>query len=316
MLLTNEILNAHNCFEPSDRVSKDPESTYFRRRTRLHQSLWRESKGFPIGTQPIKPKKDQQARLLGSRIDLEFARESLGNFLSDITKQAVLSRINNPEPKQTLYEDRLFADLLSSMPMCFNLFGPINQNLELSNDAINYWWPDAPGKVSSIRFEWSPGRQIPGKYLENRSAFDVAFIIDLDNGKKGLLGIETKYHEYCQKEPMPSEKRINRYKYVASETGLFSDKTIKNILGSPLQQIWLDHLLALSMLVDNSGKWDWVKFVLVFPSKNPSYRKVAKEYSTQFNSHPSFEFRSVESLLDNPNYPSSAREEFRTRYIW
>lgn len=313
---SKEMLKAHHCLEPIDRVSKDPETTFFRRRTRLQQSLWRESKGLPIGSQPIRPKRDQKARQLGSRIDINFARKHYSNFLFDVTKDAVINRINNPQPKQTLYEDRLFADLLSSMPMCFNLFGPITKNLDITNKAIDHWWSDAPGKVSDVRFEWSPGRQVPGRFLENRSAFDVAFILDLPNGKKGLLGIETKYHEYCAKEAIPNEMRCNRYRSIASDASIFSSKSIESLLGSHLQQIWLDHLLALSMLQDSSTHWTWVKFVIVYPEKNPSFDKAAREYAGYLSDQSTFEYRTVESFFDSSVFSQQEKEDFQDRYIW
>ena len=96
-------------------------------------------------------------------------------------------------------EDRLICDLLSSMPMCFNLFGELACDLELADRAVHKWWPDVPGRVRDVRFEWSPGRGLPGEYLENRSAFDVVFELDLGGEKCGVLGVETKYHEHCKK---------------------------------------------------------------------------------------------------------------------
>jgi len=316
MDLSKELLKTHNILESSDVVSKDPDTTYFKKRTRLHQALWRENCNFPIGTQPIKPKDGEDYRVLGSRIDLDFAKRTYSNFLSEEAKNAVINRLNNPEPKQTLYVDRLFADLLSSMPMCFNLFSPLAENNRLATSFTKSLWPDTPGSVTNTRFEWSPGRQIPGRFLENRSAFDAAFEIETGTGKKGVVGIETKYHEHSQKPPVPSRKRIARYKYIALQSGIFTEHQVDSIIGTHLQQVWLDHLLVLSMLVDSSRKWDWVKFVLISPAKNPSYRKVAEEYETLIDTHSSFEFISLETVIDNPNFPSLFQDNFRTRYIW
>ena len=48
----------------------------FRQRTRLHHARWREERGHPIGSQPIKPRPGVDARLVGSRIPLSYARET------------------------------------------------------------------------------------------------------------------------------------------------------------------------------------------------------------------------------------------------
>lgn len=82
--------------------------------------------------------------------------------------------------------------------MCFNLFVPLHEDLELANRAVHGWRPDAPGIVRAVRFEWSPGLSIPGKYLGNSSAFDVAFEFDLQDGKSGIIGVEAECYEHCK----------------------------------------------------------------------------------------------------------------------
>ena len=56
------------------------------------------------------------------------------------------------------------------MPMCFNLLGDLHADLALADHAAHRWWPDLPGTVSEVRFEWSPGRADPA-FLNNRTAF-------------------------------------------------------------------------------------------------------------------------------------------------
>jgi hypothetical protein len=314
--ISKKNLEANYCFEKVDRVPNDPETTAFKQMARLHQSLWREKKGLPIGSQPMRPKPGQKYRSLGSRIDLQYAERSEANFLTNAAKEAVRHRVANPEPKQTLNLDRLYADLLSSMPMCFNLFGPLFANNELATNAVRKWWPDALGHVNKIRFEWSPGRQITNRFLENRSAFDVAFEIERMDGELGVIGIETKYHEDCHKEKNPSEARLRRYNQVAEDSGVFKQGASEYIVGTNLQQIWLDHLLALSMLQDSSRKWTWVKFVLIHPSGNPSFAKAAKDYFSLLKDTSTFEVRTIESLFKIGVFEIDAEAAFRERYFW
>lgn len=320
--VTKEELGLYDCLEKVDFVPKDPKTTAFKRRARLHQSQWRERQNLAPGTHPARPtkkptKKNPRPRVIGSRITLDLARESGSNFISDGAHCAADHRVANPEPHQTLDEDRLYGDLLSSMPMCFNLFGPLHSDLELADNAIKTWWPDAPGKVKKVRFEWSPGRRITGKYLGNRSAFDVAFELDMGEGKSGIIGVETKYHEHCRAEAKPQkEKRLLRYKEVMRESGVFAPGALDKILGTNLQQIWLDHLLALSMLQHPSGQWVWVKFVLVHPQLNPSYARAADEYTRLLTDDTTFDVKTVESLLDAGVLSEDSVQAFTERYLW
>jgi len=302
--------------ESVDTVSGDPETSEFKRSARRHQSEWRESRGLKPGKQPMRPK-DDLWRFIGSRLDIQDADALGSNFITPAARAAADDRVANQEPHQTLNADRLYSDLLSSMPMCFNLFGPLHEDLELADRAIHAWWPDTPGKVRAVRFEWSPGRRVVGKYLGNRSAFDVAFELDLGDGRSGIIGVETKYHEHCKPERAPNlDKRMPRYAEVTQKSGLFASDTLDRIVGTKIQQIWLDHLLALSMPITDSNHWAWVKFVLVHPAGNPSYAKVATEYRSLLMDESTFDVVTIESLLDSGVIPLDSVNAFRERYFW
>jgi hypothetical protein len=314
--VSDAVLATHHCLEAVDKVPGDSETTAFKRRARLQQAYWRESRDLKIGTQPMRPKPGQPSRPLGSRIELDTAYESNANFLNSHALRAVRDRIANPQPHQTLDVDRLYCDLLSSMPMCFNLFGVLQGDLELANHALHAWWPDVPGRVRAVHFEWSPGRRMPGQYLENRSAFDVAFELDLDNGDRGVFGIETKYHEDCKREKAPNGNRSRRYSEVTALSGLLSPEAMKIIVGSDLQQIWLDHLLALSMPQNQQTFWAWAGFALVHPARNPSYARATDRYRSLLSEPTSIRVSTIESLLAEDVLPKEAAVAFSERYLW
>ncbi len=205
--------------------------------------------------------------------------------------------------------------------MCFNLFGWLHDDMNAATKAARLWWPDAPGQVIGVHFEWSPGRRDP-EYLGNQSAFDMAFELDLGNNQFGVIGVETKYHEHAEREKPPSDKAFERYKQVANNAKIFKENAISEISGTDLQQIWQDHLLALSMLQHPSKKWKWAKFVLIYPEKNPSYRIAAVRYDKLLlepatpNSSKTFESKTLESILNVDALPMNATEAFRERYIF
>lgn len=215
-----------------------------------------------------------------------------------------------------LNKDRLYSDLLSSMPMCFNLFGSFHSDLKAADYAVHRWWPDVPGRVCAVRFEWSPGRRLPGEYLENQSAFDVVFELALADGTRGVVGVETKYHEDCKREKAPRDDRLRHYKEVTDKSGIFTPEAFCTVLGTDLQQIWLDHLLALSMLQHTSHAWSWVKFVLVHPAGNVSYARATDNYMKLLKDSSTFGVSTIESLL-NPNVlPADTAAVFQERYLW
>lgn len=303
--------------EDVDHVPRDAETTQFKRRARLQQALWRESRNIPIGSQPMRPKAGQDARPLGSRIDVAVAREKKWNFLNAAAEQAVEHRLQHPQQHQTLNADRLYADLLSSMPMCFNLFAPLRHDLALANRAVHAWWPHVPGTVVDVRFEWSPGRRKAERFLENASAFDVAFELDLGHGQRGLLGVETKYHEDCRREAKrASDSRIARYRLVSERSGAFLPGAVDAIVGTELQQIWLDHLLALSMTQDDSKSWHWTGFALVHPARNPSYARAMERYRKLLRQPDDLTVSTLESLLNADVLPVEMSEAFKQRYLW
>jgi len=309
----DEELQRHYCLERTDIVPGDAATTAFKKRARLQQAQWRELHRLKIGTQPMCPKPGQQARPLGSRLDLAYARHTGANFLNDKVRRAVEYRIAHPEKYQLINVDRLSCDLLSSMPMCFNLFGHLHNDLNAATRAIRVLWPDVPGEVSAVRFEWSPGRR-DFKYLGNQSAFDVAFELLLPDGCVGVVGVETKYHEHCKAESTPGGKSLRHYKSVSEKSGAFKPTAISEILGKDLQQIWLDHLLALSMLQHPSGKW--VRFVLVHPEQNPSYSRVSSSYATLLADSATYSTRTIESVLNAEILSQQATAAFRRRYLW
>src|SRR5262249_49427975 len=153
------------------------------------------------------------SRPAGSRLPLDYARETGANFVTKGALAAVRARTSYVEPQQSFDLQRLWADLLWSPTLAFNLFGDLAADLDRANRALQAWWPDAPGPVVDVLFAHSPGRLDP-TYLNSLRAFDAAFLLDLGGGKRGVLGIETKYHERMKSET-PKPSNLARYLEVA-----------------------------------------------------------------------------------------------------
>ena len=269
---------------------------------------------MPVGRHPVGGGADAPEH--ASRLDLAYARATGANFISDTARAAVRDRLAQPQPDEMLDENRLWADLLSSMPMCFNLLGDLHADLEAADRTVRAWWPDAPGTVAKMWFEWSPGRRDPA-YLGNRTAFDAAMVLDLPDSTSGVIGIETKYHESPIRDQPPRDDRLRRYVEVSDDSRAFLPGALELIIGTPLQQIWLDHLLVLAMLQHAEAAWSWGRFVLVHPAGNVAYARLAEEYGLLLADSSTFEARTIESLIDAPAALRPATvSAFRDRYFW
>ena len=250
-------------------------------------------------------------------MDEAWARQSGCNFLSRAIREALDTRLAHPQPHQTLNDGRLWADLLSSMPLCFNLFGELDSDHDRLATAVDELWPDHPGDPDQLWFEWSPGRRDP-LYLNNRSAFDAAIVLRLADGQRGVVGIETKYHEDIRPERAPHpQTRLPRYREVTERSQVFRSGWEADLIGTDLQQFWLDHLLVLSMLQHPDAAWSWGRFAVVYPTSNPSVRDATARYSDVLKAEDTFEARTIEELLDaNVLHETKTAEAFRERYLW
>ena len=154
----DDLLRSHHVWVASDNV--------FQKNVRLRQSLWREERGYPIGLHRGIP--------LGTRLPMPEAKEQLWNYLSDGIREVVRAEVLNPRRDQgkLFAQPRIFNDLLSSQPLCFNLFSELKSNLALAGQVLHRLAPTRIKAVRRIEFEHSPGRS-DQRYTADRSAFDV-----------------------------------------------------------------------------------------------------------------------------------------------
>src|ERR1700730_6565663 len=111
-LVPVDVLQRHRVYIPLD--------TRFRSAARLLQALWREEHKLPIGSYVAE---DNERHKLGSRIALK-AGNAGANFLSEKIAYSARRELAYRE-RGAMYEaERLACNLLSSMPLAFNLFAP------------------------------------------------------------------------------------------------------------------------------------------------------------------------------------------------
>ena len=314
-LSKTELETAH-CWDADDDVRSRPAMTEFRRSTRYHHARWREAHGHPIGTQPYapRPSETRPVRLVGSRVPLDYGRETGASLLTPAALTAARTRTSFIEPNQSFDHQRLWADLLSSEALAFNLFGDLAADSARADRAVRAWWPDAPGRVVEVRFAHSPGRLDPA-WLNSLRAFDGAFVLELAGGAHGIIAVSTKYHERLKTE-IPKPQNLWRYLEVAERSGVFTPGAIDAVKGrSDLAVTWLEHLLMLSMLQHPGREWSWGRYVVVHPAANPDMADLCTRYGALVADPSTYASVTIEELLDAKALSPSTTAGLRERYL-
>lgn len=291
----------------------DTDASAFQRRARVLQSMWSEDQGFASG-EHIRRRKEKPPEVikLGSRLPMPQAEDRLDNFLTETVRDVVRSEVLDPKRSggKLFAKPRIFNDLLSSQPLCFNLFGELSLHLGLASDVIERLTDGRFVRVTGIEFEESPGRGNP-EYLNDRSAFDV-FVRCLNaDGEPCFIGIEVKYHENLIGT---ASEHKPRYDEVADLMTCFPDKR-KKLMSSPLQQIWRDHLLTGITRI--KGGYADALFVMLYPKDNDHVSRALENYGAQLTNSDSFTGWTLEDFVAALRQFSTATwiDDFEDRYL-
>ena len=275
-----DLLIRHQVLVPADNA--------FQRRARLLQALWREEQGLPIG--------EHRGRPLGSRLAMPAAKDDLSNYLTEAIRDVVRCEVLDPQQsKGKLYgQPRIFNDLLSSQPLCFNLFGELQQDLELASRVFQRMTAGRVNTVTAIGFEVSPGRG-DAKYIGDSSAFDVFVEYVSAGGVKGFCAIEVKYHESLA-DKVATHKA--RYDAIANAMDCFEPTASERLKAKPLQQIWRDHLLMGSLLRDEEQGFKDGFFAFLYPQDNACCADAVAGYRSGLRDATSFASWTLESFVE------------------
>jgi hypothetical protein len=209
----------------------------FTARMRFHQSWYRSQiLKLPYGTGP----KITSKTYYGNMLTLEDGEKGL-NFLRPHIFEVAKRRV--AESKGMIDRFRLFCNMLSSQPMCFNLFGPLVDDVEHATDLFQLLLPGEIKQVDKIRLEYTP--EPANEYLNDRTAFDAYIEYTRIDGGKAFIGIQTKLTENF------SEKIYNQpsyWKWTKSSSSSWPESSWAHLIQEDVNQIWRNHLLAAACL--------------------------------------------------------------------
>jgi hypothetical protein len=283
-LVPKDILKAHKVNESND--------SRFKSVARLLQALWREEKGLPIGVYR-NPK--GEPRELGSRLDAKSAHLGNNFLTADIANLARRESIYR-EIGAMIDQERLWSNLLSSQPLCFNLFGLLKLDTDKAHQFFRHLFPDYVVSVEGIYFEHSPGRGNP-IFTDDGTAFDVFVVCKSLSGLNSFIAIEVKYSE-SMSEPLATLRP--RYEELSKLVGVYNDPDALALRTNPLQQLWREHMLSRSMI--ENGLYSLGLFILIYPRKNNHCESAVNAYRTHLVSdHPNvsgFQSKTLEDCIE------------------
>lgn len=285
--------------------------TPFAARMRFHQSWYRATVlHVPWGVGP----KASSEREIGNMLCRE-AGASGRNFLTESICDTALSRIR--EQHGAVDEYRLLHNMLSSQPMCFNLFGPLIGDLDLATRVLQHVLPGAVRQVLEVQIEYAPA---PAReFLNDRTAFDAFIEYERMDGSLAFLGIETKLVEpFSQKHYDRPEYR----RWVVRPDSPWPEGSWSQLDSVPHNQLWRDHLLAVALHNHSESKYTDGQLMLIAPRDDEACWSAAREYQRLLRTNDtSFLDLTLDSFVDLIAAGIESPDEvtwladFRRRYI-
>jgi hypothetical protein len=244
-------------------------------------------------------------------LDEDWSRKNPGkNFFGDEIACYAAARVRRVSVAGgTAEADRLQRNLLSSMPLCFNLFGFLRQHASIAAAALGEVLDLPMMEPTVIEVEWSPEPHPLG----DRTAFDAYVESASADGDRGFLGVETKYTEKF------SQREYERARYVhlteAPGSG-FRPGAAERLAGTRTNQLWRNALLALAHR--EAGFQHGLSVVLHAAGDTEIGSAVDAFYAERAEPGSLLRVVTYEDLIDAIGQHSAARgwsEWFRGRYL-
>jgi hypothetical protein len=239
----------------------------FTARMRHHMSWYRASVlRVPCGTGPTATSTKEYGNML-TKAD---AKRGL-NFLTPEIHQVALARLNQGNGVIEPY--RLLHNMLSSQPMCFNLFGPLVNDRALAT-TLQQTIPELRvARVLDVKLEHAPASR--DEYLGDNTAFDAFIDYERVDGSRAFLGIETKLTDKFSDKHYDSP---HYRRWMRGERSPFGPEAESQVALVVHNQLWRDHLLAIAMRDHARSPYQHGTLVLVRHPADLACAPIVKAY--------------------------------------
>lgn len=272
----------------TERIEIGPQSKSdndFASRMRRHQSWYRAhvlKVPYGVGPHPT------SVTPYGNMLNGQAAAAGL-NFLTpgifELAKNRVKEGAGMVEPF------RLMHNMLSSQPMCFNLFGELTLDLKLATRLARSLWGEHVARVTRVGFEWAPDPA--AEYLNDRTAFDAFLEYVTKDDKVGFIGIETKLSEqfspHCYDKP--------EYRRWMTPDGPWRTDAREDVARLKHNQLWRDHLLAWSLLQHSKSKYAEGCLTVVYHPDDRHCRDVVAGYRALLQDETTFSYFDLDQVV-------------------
>ena len=215
-------------------------------------------------------------------------------FRKDLTGKIDKRQETDPSPSFT----RMVTDLLRSEHIPYNVFKPMKYDLNKTVILFNrILGSERIKKINDIRIEYKKTNKQGENGLKDGTAFDVFVDYDTPTGKKGGIGIEVKYteKEYLLKKGTKEWKETHdentgfihladnywspsfksgwfKTEFIEDTDYLDSKKTKEHVVANQYRQIWRNHILGASMVLD--GLLSEFTSITVYPEGNGHFSEL------------------------------------------
>ena len=278
----------------------------FRRRMRLHQSWYR---AFvlerPYGTGPGPRDTSQYGNML-TQEDGAAGRNFLTPQIFEVVQRRIAQGTGAVEPY------RLLHNMLSSQPMCFNLFGPLADDLDLATRLTRALWGKKIAKVTHVAIEWAPSPK--RAFLDDNTAFDAFIEYVRDDGGRGFIGIETKLTEPFSRGAYDKPA----YRRWMTPDGPWRSSAARAVAQAEHNQLWRDHLLAWALLRHEASPYAEGRFAVIYHPQDRRCAEVIERYRGLLRDPKAIDAFTLAQVVEawrRELEPGSWLDAFHTRYL-
>ena len=186
------------------------------------------------------------------------------------------------------------SNMLRSEHIPFNLFVPLIKNKDFCKQIFNEILNNVILSIDSIKIEYAPSPK--ENYLNDGTSFDTYIEYTHIDNSMGIICIEVKYteREYplvkFEKDKKTGERKLTKawqdiedyknkkgiYYDVTKKRKLYKDDYLISLVEDKFRQIWRNHLLAESILLNDNVKHAYS--LIFYPKDNSHFEEVGKEY--------------------------------------
>jgi len=280
----------------NERFGPFPNESGLTHKMRLHQGWWRTNVLCEeAGPHPIKNNEEVCNVISDGEI-------SQSNFLSENGFKAaemVLAQ-RGSENLGIVEPVRLFNNLLSSQPLCFNFFGELKFDRDFGLQVLRTFYEDLTA-LNDVFFEFAPKEN----YTKDNSAFDIAFEVMVGD-RKGLIGLECKYTDTFSYKPSKSNVHYgdkgnkNHDTYLSiynSAQNKFASSYYDFVQSKDFNQLFRNQLIAESLITH--GKYDFVRTGLFCYQQDSYAIETARTFKSMLSNPDQFKLITYSDFIGN-----------------